>query len=66
MAKHKLSVPDMSCQHCVNRISNALENLGVEDFEIDLENKKVTVETKDIGSVISVLDDAGYPAEEEI
>ncbi len=65
MTRYIFKVPDMSCKHCVNRISKELENLGLKDFSIDLEAKRVTVETEDPGQVSSALDDAGYPAEEE-
>lgn len=65
MTRYIFNVPDMSCQHCVNRISKALEDLGLKDFRVDLEAKRVTVETDDPAQVISALDDAGYPAEEE-
>jgi copper chaperone len=65
MTRYIFNVPDMSCQHCVNRISKALEDLGLKDFSVDLEAKRVTVETDDPAQVISALDDAGYPAEEE-
>jgi copper chaperone len=65
MTRYIFNVPDMSCQHCVNRISKALEDLGLKDFSVDLEAKRVTVETDDPAQVISAVDDAGYPAEEE-
>jgi len=60
MAQFVLDVPDMSCQHCVKRISKALEGLGISKFNVDLDNKKVVVEADDIESVISALDEVGY------
>ncbi len=60
------SVPDMSCQHCVKTIDNAIRKLeGIKDVFINLKTKKVEV----IGNVsteliISAIKSAGYSAEE--
>ena len=62
MAQFALNVPDMSCQHCVKRISGALEELGIFKFRVDLDNKEVLIETDDIESVIRALDEVGYKA----
>ncbi len=62
MAQYVLSVPDMSCHHCVKRISEALNGLGISEFKIDLENKEISVNTDNLGSVINVLDEVGYKA----
>lgn len=63
MSRYVLDVPDISCMHCVNRIDTALSEMGLSDFEIDLEAKTVTVEVEHISAVLEKLDDAGYPAE---
>ena len=62
--KRVFHVPDMSCQHCVNRISAALRGMGIEAFEVDLLTRRVTLETDDPRKVLEVLDETGYPAEE--
>jgi copper chaperone len=62
MAHSILDVPDMSCQHCVKRISRALEGLGLTEFKVNLENKTVEADTDDIESVIETLDEIGYEA----
>lgn len=62
MAHFILDVPDMSCQHCVNRISRALEGLGLTEFKVNLENKTVEADTDDIENVIETLDEIGYEA----
>jgi copper ion binding protein len=60
-----LSVPDMSCEHCVKTINKALDVIpGVETVSIDLPTKKVYVHY-DPGRVMldrveAALDDAGY------
>ena len=38
----KILVPDMHCEHCVNRINNALTLEGV-NFSVSLEDKTVTI-----------------------
>ena len=38
----KISVPDMHCEHCVNRIMNALKAEGI-NFSVSLADKTVTV-----------------------
>ncbi len=36
-------VPDVSCEHCINSISKATRDLGVNEVEVDLASKKVFV-----------------------
>ena len=60
-----LSVPDVSCEHCVNAINGALKDIpGVETVNTDIPTKtvllrfdpnKVTME-----KIEAVLDDIGY------
>jgi copper chaperone CopZ len=38
-------VDDMMCMHCVNRIKEALSVKGIENINIDLDSKLVSVET---------------------
>ncbi len=48
MEKHILSVPDMSCEHCVKAITGALEGvLPLSDFEVLLSTKQVILNTSD-------------------
>jgi len=60
-----LSVPDVSCQHCVKTIDKALGVLpGVETVSTDLPTKKVHVHYDPsrvtLDQVEATLDDAGY------
>ncbi len=61
--KTKLNVPDMHCNKCVERITEALssENLS---FQISLENRTVEIEgaDKEVSTAISALDDLGFDA----
>ena len=44
VARVALTVPDMTCGHCVQTVSGALEPLpGVEDVSVDLPSKTVAV-----------------------
>ncbi len=55
------SVPDMSCQHCVKRIREALSRAGFE-ADVSLENKTITINANDPEQIVRILDDAGYDA----
>jgi copper chaperone len=60
-----LSVPDISCQHCVNAINGALKELpGVEAVSTDIPTKTVHLrydsEQISMEKVEAALDDVGY------
>jgi copper chaperone len=60
-----LSVPDVSCEHCVNTINGALGVLpGVDIVTTDLPTKTVAVRYDSsqvsLDKIEAVLDDAGY------
>ena len=45
MANQTLNVEEMTCDHCVQTIKEAVNNLvGISRVEVDLENKQVAVE----------------------
>ena len=45
MANQTLNVEGMTCDHCVQTIKGAVNNLvGISRVEVDLENKQVAVE----------------------
>ena len=45
MANQTLDVKGMTCDHCVQTIKEAVNNLvGISRVEVDLENKQVAVE----------------------
>ena len=45
MANQTLNVEGMTCNHCVQTIKEAVNNLvGISRVEVDLENKQVAVE----------------------
>lgn len=62
---YKFNVPDVSCEHCKNRIeSTLLAQDSVSSAEVGIEEKTVTVES-DLPSdkLIALIDEAGYDAE---
>ncbi|WP_126993040.1 heavy-metal-associated domain-containing protein [Thermosipho globiformans] len=63
MGKFILKVPDMSCKHCVMRITKALEELGEKKFEVKLESKTVEIETENLENVKAKLSEIDYPIE---
>lgn len=66
MTKETLTVPNISCTHCVRRITEALNGVpGVQAVQADAATKQVTVtyEGADTAARIrAVLDEIGYPA----
>lgn len=61
MNEFKLLIPDMSCKHCVNRITEAVEEKGGKIEDADLDTKLVEIKTplsKD--ELLASIDDAGY------
>ncbi len=55
------NVPDISCQHCVDSITNEVTAVqGVTDIAIDLDTKTVSVVGGESSAVIAAIDEAGY------
>lgn len=57
----KLSVPDMHCEKCVERITKALGAEGLK-FEVSLRDKTVTIDGCDgcTAKAVSKLEDLGF------
>ncbi|NLX69786.1 MAG: heavy-metal-associated domain-containing protein [Clostridiales bacterium] len=62
--KKKIFIDGMSCQHCVNRVTRALEEIpGVKSAKVDLDEKLAVVELDydvDNDTFKTVIYDAGY------
>ncbi len=58
-----LKVPDMHCENCVKRITNAF-NAAKLSFQVSLENKTVTIDGDEncVKTAIQELDDLGFDA----
>ena len=56
-----ISVPDMTCESCVKRITNALTVAGLK-FQVSLETKTVTIDGCDncVKTAPSELEDLGF------
>ena len=67
MEKTTLSVPNISCGHCVMAIKKELGDLkGVSKVEGDVSSKKISVEFEapaDMQKIRSALKEIHYPAE---
>ena len=66
MEKHKFSIPNISCGHCVKTIENELSELhGIKSLEGDPQNKTITVEWEapiTLENIRDKLNEINYPA----
>lgn len=62
--KRVISVPDMHCGACVNRITNVLNAAGL-NFEVSLENKTVTIDGCEgcLATALAEIEDLGFTPE---
>jgi Cu+-exporting ATPase len=60
---YELTVEDMSCGHCVGRVTKSVQALDKDaKVEVDLATKKVKVDSKaDLDAIARAIDAAGYP-----
>lgn len=60
----KILIEGMSCQHCVNHVKNALEELdGIKSAKVSLESKSAEIELNhdvDDETIKSAIDEVGY------
>ncbi len=60
----KFNVPEISCDHCKNTISNTLSGVeNIESVDVDVQTKNVTLESSEeinLDLVKSLLDEQGY------
>lgn len=59
----EFSVPAMSCGHCVQAVTRALQAVDpTAQVLVDLESKRVRVDSaRDAAELTRALDEAGYP-----
>ncbi|ACS90763.1 Mercury ion binding protein [Thermococcus sibiricus MM 739] len=66
MVKAVLKIPNMSCKHCVMRITKAIERVGAKG-EVTLEEKKAVVEFDPgkvtLDDIINAIKRYGYEVE---
>jgi Cu+-exporting ATPase len=60
---YELTVEDMSCNHCVGRVTKSVQALDSDaKVVIDLPTKKVTIDSKaELDRIAEAIDAAGYP-----
>lgn len=60
---HELTVADMTCKHCVGRVTKAIQGVDSDAIvEIDLETGKVRIDSRrDLDPIVVAIDAAGYP-----
>jgi len=64
--KKELLIEGMSCQHCVKRVTQALQAIDGVQATVSLEQKKAVVElAHDVSDevLIAAVDEAGYKVE---
>ena len=55
------SVPDISCEHCVNAITAEVTGVaGVTNVAVDIEAKTVSVDGGDDVAIVAAITEAGY------
>jgi copper chaperone CopZ len=66
MSTIQYTVPNISCKHCVHTVTTELSDLqGVQDVNVDLESKQVTVAYDAPASpekIEALLTEINYPA----
>jgi Cu+-exporting ATPase len=65
---YELTVEDMSCGHCVGRVTKSVQALDKDaKVEVDLPTKKVTIDsTADLDAIAQAIDAAGYPVTDRV
>jgi len=65
---YELTVEDMSCGHCVGRVTRSVQALDKDaKVEVDLPTKKVTIDgTADLDAIAQAIDAAGYPVTDRL
>ncbi len=60
---YELTVEDMTCKHCVGRVTKAVQDIDqAAKVDIDLPTKKVKIDsTADLDRIAKAIIDAGYP-----
>ena len=60
---YQLTVEDMSCKHCVGRVTKAVQEVDQDArVEIDLPTKQVSIASgAELERIAAAIDAAGYP-----
>lgn len=61
----ELAIEGMTCDHCVNAVTGALQEVpGVKTAKVDLDSKSASVEAEqvDVAALIAAVEEEGYEA----
>jgi Cu+-exporting ATPase len=60
---YELTVEDMSCGHCVGRVTKAVQGVDAgASVKVDLPTRRVTIDSgADLEQIVAAIDAAGYP-----
>jgi Cu+-exporting ATPase len=60
---YELTVEDMSCGHCVGRVTKAVQGVdGGASVKVDLATRRVTIDSEaELEKIVAAIDAAGYP-----
>ena len=63
---YELTVADMTCKHCVGRVTAAVQSIDpAASVTIDLATARVRIDTHaDLAPIVAAIDGAGYPVTE--
>ncbi|CAD7779012.1 Copper chaperone CopZ [Candidatus Methanoperedenaceae archaeon GB50] len=65
--KTKIKVTGMSCEHCVKRVTKAIESIaGIKDVQVDLKSGEATFdkpETVSMEEIVKAIKEVGYGVE---
>lgn len=69
MEQATFTVPDMTCNHCVMRVTKAISGQpGTADVQVDLESKRATFQYDPaqaaLDDIAGAITDAGYTAQQ--
>ncbi|MCX7770979.1 MAG: cation transporter [Proteobacteria bacterium] len=58
----KIYIEGMTCRHCIQRVSNALDSVGVENAEVEIGEAIIKFDENrvNIDKVAKALEEAGY------
>lgn len=63
MSESQFKVANMNCDGCVTNIRNALEEADIQEYDIQLNKKLLSVTSdRDNEQIINILAEAGYQA----
>jgi len=65
--KTKIKVTGMSCEHCVKRVTKAIESIaGIKDVQVDLKSGEATFdkpEEMSMNDIVKAIKKTGYEVE---